>query len=86
MTYPDSLEVANTSRWDGWVPYLGGLAFLNAFNVDTYVNLKPKAATESGGGSSSATTWIVVGVVAALVVIVLIVVLARRGRGRTIEE
>ena len=87
MTYPDSLEIANTSRWEGWVPYLGGLAFLNAFNMDTYVNLKPRTtAASTGGSSSSATTWVIVGVVAVVVVIVPVAVLMRRRRGAALEE
>ena len=87
MTYYDSLEAANTSRWEGWTPFLGGLTFLNAFNMDTYLNLKPKAAgTSAGGGSSSTTTWIILGVVAALVVVVVVIVLARRGRPSAFEE
>ena len=85
LTYPDTVEVANTADWEGWVPFLGGLPVLNAFNMDTYLSLKPKAATETSS-SSSATTWIILGVVAALLVIVLVVVLIRRGRGAAVEE
>jgi peptide/nickel transport system substrate-binding protein len=85
LTYPDTVEVADTAAWEGWVPYLGGLPVLNGFNMDTYLSLKPKAVAASSSSSSS-TTWVIVGVVVVLVVIVLVVVLTRRGRGRAVEE
>ena len=85
LTYPDTLLVINTAKWEGWTPYLGGLVWFNGFNVDSYRNLKPKAVDESSSSSSS-TTWIIVGVVAALVIIVLIVVFTRRGKGQAVEE
>jgi peptide/nickel transport system substrate-binding protein len=85
LTYPDSLEVVNSAKWDGWTPYLGGAPFYNAFNVDSYKNLKPKSGDDSSSGTSS-TTWIVIGVVAAVIVIVAIVLLTRRSKGRAVEE
>ena len=62
--YPDSLEVVNSDKWEGWTPFLGGAPFYNAFNVDSYKNLKPKVGREDDSGSNT-TTWIIVGVVAA---------------------
>jgi len=86
LTYPEQLEIVNTSRWEGWTPYLGGLAWNQGFNMDTYTNLKPKGGAESSSSSSSSTTWIIVGVVAALVIIVLIVVFTKRSKGQAVEE
>ncbi len=72
LTYPDTLEIGNTARWEGYQPFLGGLAFLNAFNMDTYLNLKPKSAEEEESGGTSATLWLVIAVIA----------VAGRDRGR----
>jgi peptide/nickel transport system substrate-binding protein len=85
LTYPKSLEVVNSAKWEGWTPYNGGGVFMTNYNVDSYLKLKPKAESSSSS-SSSTTTWIIVGVVAAVVVIVLIVVFTRRGRKAVVEE
>jgi peptide/nickel transport system substrate-binding protein len=85
LTYPDSLEVVNSDKWEGWTPFLGGAPFYNAFNVDTYKNLKPKSGEEDDG-SSNTTTWIIVAVVAAVVIIVAIVLISRRDKGQAVEE
>ena len=87
LTYPDSLEVNNTAKWEGWVNYQGkGLPWYNSLNMDTYLKLKPVAGSESGSGGLSTTAWIIIGAVAALVVIVVIVLLFRRRKGSAVEE
>jgi len=85
LTYPDSLTIVNTKRWSGWVPFLGGAPFYNAYNIDSYRDLKPisgAAESESGGGN---TTLIVIIVIVAIVVVAIVVWLVMRGRGRTEE-
>jgi peptide/nickel transport system substrate-binding protein len=91
MTYSNDTEGWNTAKWEGWVksPADSGNVLNQTVGVFTYLEVRPKVA-EAGGaatdGGSSTTTWIIVGVVAAIVVIVAIVLLARRGRGRAVEE
>jgi peptide/nickel transport system substrate-binding protein len=90
LDYPKSLEAFNTEKWEGWVPYAGagGLVFYSNDNVDSYINLKPKAGSEtsSDSGGISTTTWIIIAVAVVVVIVVLIIVLTRRGKARTIEE
>ena len=85
LTYPDTLEIGNTAKWEGYTPFLDGLAFLNAFNMDTYLNLKPKSAEEEDGGTS-ATLWIVIAVIAVLVVIAVVLLMRRGGTPKAMEE
>jgi peptide/nickel transport system substrate-binding protein len=85
LTYPDTLAIGNTAKWEGYVPFLDGLAFLNAFNMDTYLNLKPKSAEEEDGGTS-ATLWIVIAVIAVLVVIAVVLLMRRGGKPQAVEE
>jgi peptide/nickel transport system substrate-binding protein len=86
LTYPENLSVVNTSRWQGWVSFMHGTPFYNAYNIDSYLQLRPKEATAGSSGTSGAALWIVVGVIAVLVVGGLAVVFVRRGRKRAIEE
>ena len=83
--YEQQLEAYNTAKWEGWtrVPSATGpAAFIND-NVDTYVNLKLKTQTATAASSNG---WIY-GLIAGVVVVALVVVwLARRGRGRSVEE
>ncbi|HOT23512.1 MAG TPA: ABC transporter substrate-binding protein [Thermoleophilia bacterium] len=83
VDYPSTLEVVNTDRWEGWTPFMDGGVFYTNYAIDSYLNLKPKAAEEAGG--SSATTAIVVVVVIA-VVIALVAWLLLHGRGGHAEE
>jgi peptide/nickel transport system substrate-binding protein len=81
LYYPQTLIAYNSDKWEGWVPYPGetGRVVLQNDNIDTYLQVQPKAAaTETDSGSSS-TLWIVVGALIAIIVIVLVVVLLRRG-------
>ena len=88
LYYPKALIAYNTAKWDGWVPYpnADGLPIMAGDNIDTYVQLHPKAATTTTGGSSSSTTWIVIAVVAVIVIVVVALILLRRGRGRALTE
>ena len=84
--YEQQLEAYNTAKWTGWTHAGAGgpVAFEND-NVDTYMNLRPKAATtatSSGGGN----TLLYVGVVVILVLVGAVVLLVRRRGARTIEE
>jgi len=87
VAYPDYFEAYDTADWTGWtrVNDGNGPAFFTAGNVDTYVNLKPVAATTTVTSSSS-SVWIVVGLVGAAVIVVVLVLLRRRSRGRAVDE
>ena len=86
IDYPSVLQAVNTSRWEGWQPYVGGSVWNNFLDRRSYLELKPKvAAAEDGGDSSSPIIWVTVGVVAFLGAGV-VVWLRRRGRGRVVEE
>jgi hypothetical protein len=88
LSYPDKLEAVNTAKWDGWTRmYDGaGAAFYTSYMRDSYLELRPKAATtqSSGGMSGGALTAIVVVVAGAVVVGV--VLLLRRRRAAPEEE
>ena len=87
VAYPDFFEAYDTVHWTGWtrVNDGNGPAFFTAGNVDTYVNLKPVAATEAASGTSS-TVWIVVAIIAAAVIALVAFLVLRRSRGRAIDE
>ena len=56
IDYPSVLQAVNTSRWEGWKPYVGGSVWNNFLDRQSYLELKPKvaeAAVEDEGGSSS---------------------------------
>ncbi|HZL65355.1 MAG TPA: ABC transporter substrate-binding protein [Thermoleophilia bacterium] len=87
--YEQQLEAYNTTKWVGWThvpPPAGPVAFENDC-IDTYLNLKPKAAAAatSSGGSSSTLIYVIVAV-AAVAVVVVALLLLRRGRGKAVEE
>ncbi len=85
IDYPSVLQAVNTSRWDGWQPYVGGSVWANMIDRQSYLELKPKVAeaAASGGGSSSKVGWVAV-VVAAIVGAFVVVWLKRRGGGRAV--
>ncbi len=87
LYYPRALIAYNTGKWEGWVPYpsANGLVVLSGDNIDSYVQVRPKAATTQTSQSSS-TAPIVIAVVVALVVIVIVLLLVRPFRGRAVEE
>ncbi len=84
LDYPPQLQVVNTDKWEGWTPFKDGGVWYVSYNIETYLNLKPKGAEEEETGAG--TTLIVVVVVVALVVAALIAWLVMRGRGRHAEE
>jgi peptide/nickel transport system substrate-binding protein len=88
IDYPSVLQAVNTSRWEGWQPYVGGSVWNNFLSRQSYLEMTPKVAEAGaeGGSGTSTTTWVVAGVVIAVVVIAVFVVLGRRGRGRAVEE
>jgi peptide/nickel transport system substrate-binding protein len=87
VAYPDCFQAYDTAGWTGWtrVNDGNGPAFFTAGNVDTYVNLKPVAATTTATSSSS-SLWIVVGLLGAVVIMVLLLLLRHRSRGRAVDE
>jgi len=87
IDYPSVLQAVNTSRWDGWQPYVGGSVWASMIDRQSYVELKPKvvAASATGGGISK-TMWYVVGFVVAFGGALIVVLLKRRGDGRAVEE
>jgi len=88
IDYPSVLQAVNTSRWEGWQPYVGGSVWANMIDRQSYLTVKPKAAAtaaaESGGLST--TAWVVIGVVVLIGGSFVVVLLKRRGSGREVEE
>jgi len=84
LDYPPALQVVNTDKWEGWTPYKDGGVWYVSYNIETYLNLKPKGAADEA--SSSSTTLIIVIVAVAVIVIALVAWLVMRGRGRRAEE
>ena len=83
--YPYSLEAYNTSRWDGWTKVGGnGPAIFAWYNVDSYMKLKPVAASSVSDSSSS---WgLIVAVVGAAAVVFVVAMVLLRRRNRRVEE
>jgi len=84
LDYPPSLEVVNTSRWEGWTPFMNGGVFYTNYSIASYLNLKPKVDAKASGGSS--TTLIVVVVVVVVIAAVVVWLLLRRRGTATVEE
>ena len=82
VDYPDTLEAVNTAKWDGWTRFMGGAAFYSSFNMDSYLNVRPKATPLAV--TSSSTWWLALAAAAAVIAVLVWVV--RRGRGRALEE
>jgi peptide/nickel transport system substrate-binding protein len=86
FAYPYQLEAYRSDKWEGVVPspsnYEGydGSAFYNYMNVDTYLQVRPKAATEPAGSSSSTTLVVVLVVVVVIAALAVWILLRRRGR------
>ena len=87
IDYPSVLQAVNTSRWEGWQPYVGGSVWANMIDRQSYIELKPKAAAAAAAASdrSSTRTWVAIGVVLVAGSFI-VVLLGRRGRGRAVEE
>ena len=89
LYYPQTLIAYNTDKWEGWVPYPGetGRVVLQNDNIDTYLQVQPRAATTTSTSSGSSNSALIAGaVIAALAVIVIVLLLVRRSRGRAVEE
>ena len=84
LDYPPALQVVNTDKWEGWTPFKDGGVWYVSYNIETYLNLKPKGAADEA--SSTSTTLIIVIVAVAVIVIALVAWLVMRGRGRRAEE
>jgi peptide/nickel transport system substrate-binding protein len=86
FAYPDSLEAINTARWTGWEVMFGGAgpAWQAEGNIQSYLHLRPVAATTSSGGSSSLLIAAIV--VVAIVVASVAFVALRRRRPAQVEE
>jgi peptide/nickel transport system substrate-binding protein len=82
LTYPEHLEAYRTDKWTGWTRVMSGNgpAFYSAGNIDTYLNLKPQAATESEGTSSLTVALIVLAAVVVAAVASLAIWLHRRSK------
>jgi peptide/nickel transport system substrate-binding protein len=84
LDYPPTLQVVNTDRWEGWTPFMGGGVWYTAYNIDTYLNLKPKSA-EAVAESGSTSLWIAIAVIAVIAAIAIVVVVRSR-RAQAVEE
>jgi len=88
IDYPSVLQAVDTSRWEGWQPYVGGSVWNNFLSRQSYLELRPRVAEAetTGGGSSNRTAlWILAGALAVAGAVVL-VWLKGRGRGKAVEE
>jgi peptide/nickel transport system substrate-binding protein len=88
LYYPKALIAYNSAEWDGWVPYpnADGLPVMASDNIDTYLQLRPKAVTATTDSDSSSTTWIVIAVAVAIVVVIVVLLVVRRSRGKALTE
>jgi peptide/nickel transport system substrate-binding protein len=84
LDYPPSLQVVDTDEWEGWTPFMDGGVWYVSYNIETYLNLRPKGAEDESGSSSS--TLIIVIVVVVAIVAALAIWLVMRGRGKQAEE
>ncbi len=87
IDYPYVLQAVNTSRWDGWQPYVGGSVWANMIDRQSYIELRPKVAEAAAakGGGTSTIGWVGL-VVAGVAGSALVVWLKRRGERRAVEE
>jgi peptide/nickel transport system substrate-binding protein len=87
LTYPDTLEAWNTTRWTGWTRQFNGTggAWELEGNIYSYLNLRPASA--SGTPSGGSDTPLIAGIgIAAIVAAGIGVVVIRRHNGRAEEE
>ncbi len=83
LDYPPTLEVVDTTRWDGWTPLMDGGVFYTNYSIASYLNLTPTSAEEHGGSN---TTALIVIIAVAAGVAALVVWLVLRARGGHAEE
>ena len=88
IDYPSVLQAVNTSRWEGWQPYVGGSVWANMIDRQSYISVRPKvaAATSDSSGGVSMAVWVVIGAVVLIGGSLIVVLLKRRDRGRAVEE
>ena len=80
IDYPSVLQAVNTSRWEGWQPYVGGSVWANMIDRQSYIELKPKAAAAGAAARIVVDEdWVAIGVVP-VVGSAVVVWLGRRGR------
>ena len=86
LLYPDSFEAYNTAKWTGWSQLWGTGPAWDCFgNIDSYLNVRPRAAAAAAGGTGTAFIALIV-VVAVVVGAGVVVVLVRRHTRRVEEE
>ncbi|HEX5641719.1 MAG TPA: ABC transporter substrate-binding protein [Thermoleophilia bacterium] len=87
LYYPKALIAYNTAKWEGWVPYPGdnGMVVFSNDNIDSYVQVHPRAASETAAETEGPDTALIAGVAAAALAVAAIVLLLRR-RGRAVEQ
>jgi peptide/nickel transport system substrate-binding protein len=88
LDYPSVLQAVDTSRWEGWQPYVGGSVWCNFLDRQSYLDLKPKVAESAAakGGGLSTTVWVIIGAVILIGGSSMVVLLQRRNRGREVED
>ena len=84
LDYPPQLEVVDTTRWEGWTPFLDGGVWYTNYSIDSYLNLKPKVAEEAS--TSGSNTLIIVGIGVLILAVIFIVWIVLRNRGQRAEE
>ena len=88
LAYPFQLEAYNTAKWEGWSksPAKAGSVVENLFNIDNYLNVKPRIAEVKGGGLSAGTIAGIVIAAAAVAAGAAVLVVRMRRRGGRAEE
>ena len=88
LTYPEHLEAYNTDRWTGWTRVMNGSgpAIYSAGNIDTYLNLQPRAKTAANVSSSNLVPIVTAVGLAAVAIAVVVWIVARNRRRRDVEE
>ena len=83
--YPESVEAYNDKDWQGWqsTPGRGGGVFFTSPVMASYLTVHPVSATTTSS-SSGLLVGVIVVIVIAIVAVALVV--ARRGRGKRVEE
>jgi len=89
ITYPAFYGAWNTADWQGWVrtPAQTGQVVNTQYFADTYVNVRPRAATAAAAeGGIGAGTIVAIAIGAAAVIAIAGWMLVRRKRARRVEE
>jgi len=87
LTYFDYLQAVNVQKWTGWTPYYNAEGPVFYVSLPrSYINVGPRAASETTGGGGR-NTGIVIGAILATVVVagVLVLWLRRRSAARAEE-